>query len=34
LHGPKPVTLPEGWRDRIDDPTPPAAAADVLASGG
>src|SRR4051794_7694076 len=25
LHGPKPVTLPEGWRDRIDDPTPPDA---------
>jgi nifR3 family TIM-barrel protein len=34
LHGPKPVTLPEGWRDRVDDPTPPDAAADVLASGG
>ncbi|HET7531369.1 MAG TPA: tRNA dihydrouridine synthase DusB [Mycobacteriales bacterium] len=34
LHGPKPVTLPEGWRDRVDDPTPPSAAADVLASGG
>jgi nifR3 family TIM-barrel protein len=34
LHGPKPVTLPEGWRERADDPTPPDAAADVLASGG
>jgi len=33
LHGPKPVTLPEGWRDRIDDPTPPTGG-DVLASGG
>ena len=34
LHGPKPVTLPEGWLDRLDDPTPPDASADVLASGG
>jgi len=34
LHGPKPVTLPEGWREAADDPTPPDAAADVLASGG
>jgi nifR3 family TIM-barrel protein len=34
LHGPKPVTLPEGWLDQVDDPTPPSAAADVLASGG
>jgi nifR3 family TIM-barrel protein len=34
LHGPKPVTLPEGWLDRLDDPTPPDATADVLASGG
>ena len=33
LHGPKPVTLPEGWRERADDPTPPAGA-DVEASGG
>jgi nifR3 family TIM-barrel protein len=33
LHGPRPVTLPEGWRDAIDDPTPPDGA-DVLASGG
>jgi len=34
LHGPRPVTLPEGWREHPDDPTPPAAGADVLASGG
>jgi nifR3 family TIM-barrel protein len=33
LHGPKPVSLPEGWRERSDDPTPPAGG-DVLASGG
>ena len=33
-HGPKPVTVPEGfWRDR-DDPTPLGAAADLLTSGG
>jgi len=33
-HGPKPVTVPEGfWRDR-DDPTPLGAAADALTSGG
>jgi hypothetical protein len=33
LHGPKPVTLPEGWLDRRDDSTPPTGA-DVEASGG
>ena len=33
LQGPKPVTLPEGWRESCDDPTPPAGG-DVLASGG
>jgi nifR3 family TIM-barrel protein len=33
LHGPRPVTLPEGWRQRVDDPTPPAGG-DVFASGG
>jgi nifR3 family TIM-barrel protein len=33
-HGPKPVTVPQGfWLDR-DDPTPLGAAADVLTSGG
>lgn len=33
-HGPKPVTVPEGfWLDR-DDPTPLGAAADLLTSGG
>ena len=33
LHGPKPVTLPQGWRECADDPTPPAGA-DVESSGG
>jgi hypothetical protein len=33
LHGPKPVSLPEGWREHADDPTPPAGG-DVFASGG
>jgi nifR3 family TIM-barrel protein len=33
LHGPRPVTLPAGWRDRVDDPTPPVGA-DVPSSGG
>jgi hypothetical protein len=33
LHGPKPVTLPAGWLDHLDDPTPPEGA-DVFASGG
>jgi hypothetical protein len=33
LQGPRPVTLPEGWLDRPEDPTPPAGG-DVLASGG
>jgi hypothetical protein len=33
-HGPKPVTVPDGfWRDR-DDPTPLGAAADAMSSGG
>ncbi len=33
-HGPKPVTVPEGfWLDR-DDPTPLGAAADAFSSGG
>ena len=33
LHGPRPVTLPAGWLDAVDDPTPPVGG-DVLASGG
>jgi len=33
LHGPRPVTLPDGWRERADDPTPPTGA-DVESSGG
>jgi nifR3 family TIM-barrel protein len=33
LHGPRPVTLPAGWRESADDPTPPVGG-DVLASGG
>lgn len=32
-HGPRPVHLPEGWRETAEDPTPPAGA-DVLTSGG
>ncbi len=33
-HGPRPVTVPDGfWRDR-DDPSPLGAAADALTSGG
>jgi nifR3 family TIM-barrel protein len=33
LQGPRPVTLPDGWRESRDDPTPPVGG-DVLASGG
>jgi nifR3 family TIM-barrel protein len=33
LQGPRPVTLPAGWLDTIDDPTPPTGA-DVESSGG
>ena len=33
LHGPRPVTLPERWRETADDPTPPEGA-DVESSGG
>jgi hypothetical protein len=33
LHGPRPVTLPQGWLDHADDPTPPVGG-DVYASGG
>jgi nifR3 family TIM-barrel protein len=31
--GPRPVAVPEGWFDDVDDPTPPVGA-DVLVSGG
>ena len=31
--GPRPVTVPQGWFDDPDDPTPPAGA-DALVSGG
>jgi nifR3 family TIM-barrel protein len=31
--GPRPVSLPEGWLDLIDDPTPPVGA-ELLVSGG
>jgi nifR3 family TIM-barrel protein len=31
--GPRPVALPAGWLERVDDPTPPAGA-DALVSGG
>jgi nifR3 family TIM-barrel protein len=33
LQGPRPVTLPERWRETADDATPPVGG-DVLASGG
>jgi nifR3 family TIM-barrel protein len=32
-NGPRPVHLPSGWLDSVDDPTPPAGG-DVLVSGG
>jgi tRNA-dihydrouridine synthase len=32
-NGPRPVELPPGWLDTLDDPTPPAGA-DTLVSGG
>jgi nifR3 family TIM-barrel protein len=32
-NGPRPVHLPPGWLDDVDDPTPPEGA-DVLVSGG
>ncbi len=32
-HGPRPVHLPEGWLQNVDDPTPPAGG-DLLVSGG
>jgi nifR3 family TIM-barrel protein len=31
--GPRPVALPEGWLDLVDDPTPPVGA-ELLVSGG
>jgi nifR3 family TIM-barrel protein len=32
-NGPRPVHLPSGWLDSVDDPTPPSGG-DVLVSGG
>lgn len=32
-NGPRPVHLPEGWLDQVDDPTPPEGA-ELLVSGG
>ena len=32
-NGPRPVHLPEGWLDLVDDPTPPVGA-ELLVSGG
>jgi nifR3 family TIM-barrel protein len=32
-NGPRPVHLPEGWLDKVDDPTPPEGA-ELLVSGG
>jgi nifR3 family TIM-barrel protein len=32
-HGPRPVHLPEGWLDLVDDPTPPEGA-ELAVSGG
>jgi nifR3 family TIM-barrel protein len=32
-NGPRPVRLPAGWLERVDDPTPPAGG-DTLVSGG
>jgi len=32
-NGPRPISLPEGWLDACDDPTPPAGA-DIESSGG
>ncbi|HEX3980425.1 MAG TPA: tRNA dihydrouridine synthase DusB [Acidimicrobiales bacterium] len=32
-NGPKPVRLPPGWLDDVDDPTPPTGG-DILVSGG
>ena len=31
--GPRPVALPEGWLELVDDPTPPVGA-ELLVSGG
>ncbi|MET0903573.1 MAG: tRNA dihydrouridine synthase DusB [Acidimicrobiales bacterium] len=33
-NGPRPVVLPDGWLERIDDPTPPDREAEALVSGG
>lgn len=34
LRGPQQVTLPEGWLELVDDPTPPGYEAELVASGG
>ena len=33
-HGPRPVALPDRWRETADDPTPPGPGADAVVSGG
>jgi len=33
-NGPRPVAVPDGWYDRIDDPTPPGRDAELALSGG
>ncbi len=33
-NGPRPVSVPDGWFARADDPTPPGAEAELLVSGG
>jgi nifR3 family TIM-barrel protein len=32
--GPQALVLPDGWLERVDDPTPPDGAAEVAVSGG
>ena len=32
-NGPRPVHLPPGWLDRVDDPTPPEGADDLVSGG-
>jgi nifR3 family TIM-barrel protein len=33
-NGPRKVSVPDGWFDRVDDPTPPTADAELAISGG
>ena len=33
-NGPRPVHLPHGYLDQLDDPTPPSATSESMASGG